>query len=47
MEAIVALVILLFGLSANMQVAEEEMEMEEPPMQMEEIVVEEQSMEKL
>ena len=47
MEAIVALFILLFGLSATGQGTEEEMEMEETPMQMEEMVLEEESMEKL
>ncbi len=47
MEAIIALVILLVGLSVYGEVAEEDTEMEETPVQMQEVILEEQAMEKL
>ena len=47
MEAVIALMILLFGLSANGQVAEEEIEMQETPMQEMEMVLEEEPMGKV
>ncbi len=46
MEAVIALIVLLFGLSATERIAEEENETQEPPVQME-MVVEEETMEKV
>ncbi len=44
MEAVIALLVLLFGFAASEQIVEEEVEMEET---MEEMVMEEESMEKM